>query len=331
MNKTIKLFALLRTGILLAGLLVCLAPAVQASQELNYRLKWLYNASVVGDIYALDRGFFPKEGLTVEVKEGGPERDAIRELEMGHAQFGVASADQVIRALEKQSPVVVVAQLFQVNPLQWIYRSRNLDMKGLQDLRGKIIGITYGGNDENIMRTLLAKAGISADEYTPYSVRYDLTPFYQKKTDLWPCYVNSQGVILRQKLAQEGERVAFFNPADYGVRFVANSVITSRRLLEKQPAVVKRFVGALMAAWEAALNPANQKKALETLSKFDKNTAPDIQRLQLEATRPLIKPTPETPIGAMDIDAWRQTEAIMLKQKQIKKPVHVEKILYPIQ
>ena len=329
MKRIPKIFLLLKTTILLILFLFYGNPGVQGAEELNYRLKWLYNASVVGDIYALDHGFFAKEGLTVNVKEGGPERDAIRELELGHAQFGVASADQVIRAIDKGSPVVVVAQLFQINPLQWIYRSQKLDIKNLQDLRGKIIGITYGGNDENIMRTLLAKADIPEGAFTPYSVRYDLTPFYQKKTDLWPCYLNSQGVILKQKLEKEGESVAFFNPADHGVRFVANSVITSQQMLKERPATVQKFVASLMAAWEASLNPLSQKKAMDTLLKFDKNTAPDIQLLQLAATRPLIKPLPDTRIGAIDVDAWKQTEAIMLKQKQVLKPVHVENVLHP--
>jgi NitT/TauT family transport system substrate-binding protein len=102
-------------------------------------------------------------------------------------------------------------------------------------------------------------------------------------------------------------------------------------MVKERPATVKKFIEALMAAWEASLNPANQQKTMETLLKFDKNTAPDIQLLQLEATRPLIKPSPRTRIGAIDADAWKQTEAIMLKQQQIRKAVHVEKVLYPVQ
>ena len=87
----------------------------EASEAVAYRLKWLFNASVIGDIYADVHGHFKAQGLDVTVKEGGPERDAIRELELGYAAFGVASADQVIRARSKGSPVVVLAQLFQVN------------------------------------------------------------------------------------------------------------------------------------------------------------------------------------------------------------------------
>jgi len=91
-------------------------------EEVNYRLKWLFNVSTVGDLYADAQGYFTRNGLKVNVKAGGPERDALKELELGHAQFGVASADQVLRAAAKGAPIVVLAQLFQVNPLHWIYR-----------------------------------------------------------------------------------------------------------------------------------------------------------------------------------------------------------------
>ena len=80
----------------------CAPEAEKPLEEVNYRLKWLYNISVVGDLYALDSGLFAKHGLAVNVKPGGPEKDAIKELELGHAQFGVASADQVIRAKHRR-------------------------------------------------------------------------------------------------------------------------------------------------------------------------------------------------------------------------------------
>ena len=38
-----------------------------AVDEVNYRLKWLFNASVIGDIYAEDQGFFAKKNLKVKL------------------------------------------------------------------------------------------------------------------------------------------------------------------------------------------------------------------------------------------------------------------------
>ena len=107
----------------------CARDEEKPLEEVSYRLKWLFNISVVGDLYAYDSGLFAKNGLNVTVKPGGPEKDAIKELELGHAQFGVASADQVIRAVSKGAPIVVIAQLFQVNPLHWIYRPDKTPLK----------------------------------------------------------------------------------------------------------------------------------------------------------------------------------------------------------
>jgi len=78
-------------GIPIAAIILCLMALGGCSQkeppleEVNYRLKWLFNVSVVGDLWAIEYGSFAKNGLKVNLKPGGPEKDAIKELELGHA------------------------------------------------------------------------------------------------------------------------------------------------------------------------------------------------------------------------------------------------------
>ncbi|OGQ89493.1 MAG: nitrate ABC transporter substrate-binding protein [Deltaproteobacteria bacterium RIFOXYC2_FULL_48_10] len=317
-----------RIHILVLFLFTALFSVASADEiELNYRLKWLFNTSVAGDIYADAKGYFKEAGLKVHVKEGSPEKNAINELELGHADFGVASADQVIRALDKGAKIMVLAQLFQVNPMQWISRADQPQIKTLDDLKGRNIGITFGGNDETVMNTLFAKAGITSKDVKITGVRFDFTPFFKREVDVWPVYFNSQGVILKDKLEKEGEKVYFFNPADFGVNFVANSVVTSEKVWKNRPEVVKKFMGALLKGWEAAMDPANEADVLMEVKKQDKESNDELRRLQLIATRELIKPSAAVKIGTMDVEAWKQTEAIMLNEKQIKKPVRVETIL----
>lgn len=315
--------------LLLACMIFFAFSSVVGAKEtsINYRLKWLVNASVAGDIYASTYGFFEKAGLDVTVKPGGPERDAIRELELGSAQFGVASADQVIRAVEKGASVVVVAQLFHTNPLQWIYRTEGTQVSSLNDLKGKRVGVTYGGNDETIMKALLAKANISESELSISSVRYDYTPFLRKHVDIWPVYQNTQGIYLGNKLAQAGEHISFLNPSDFGIRFVANSVVTSEKMIQEHPEVVKNFVTALLAGWEAAIKPENLSKCIEAIAKHDKDSTLETIKQQVEATAVMVKPTDVYPIGQIDETAWVQTEKIMFDQKLINKPVNIEKRL----
>jgi len=308
--------------------LVAADPAL-AQERIAYRLKWLINASTAGDIFALDQGFFSRQGMDVAVKAGGPERDAVRELELGYAQFGVASADQVIRALAKGAEVVVLAQLFQVNPLQWVYRADDFSLSRVQDLAGRTVGITYGGNDETIMRALLASVGMDERQVQLASVRYDYTPFFQNRVTVWPVYRNTQGIFLSDKLAAGGERAAFFDPSEHGVRFVANSVVTSKKMMDRHPQTVGRFIRALLAGWQAAMAPANESAVIRAVAEYDRDTSDAVLRRQLMVTRQMIQPDPGIPVGHIDTAAWQQTERIMIRQRLIPGPVNVIARLTP--
>jgi len=295
--------------------------------EVSYRLKWLYNVSTVGDLYAERRGYFQQAGLKVDVRPGGPEFDALKELELGHAQFGVASADQVLRAAAKGAPIVVLAQLFQVNPLHWIYRPDRTPFAGPADFKGRTIGVTFGGNDETVMRALLARHGIAEAEVSLFSVRYDYTPFYEGRASFWPLYLNAQAPIIAEKLEKAGERYAFVSPDALGVRFVANSVVTTREMLAKRPGTVKRFLSALLEGWRDALDPRNQEKAIQVLLEADRETPEAVVRRQLSVTRDLTLPPSGAEFGRIDAAAWKQTEEVMRAQNLIPAPVDVESLL----
>ena len=328
MNTTAKTYILPVCVLLLMMLLV--ATGARAGDKVVYRLKWLRNVSVVGALYAENHGLFKKAGLDVEVKAGGPERDAIRELELGYADFGEASADQVLRARAKGAPVVVIAQLFQVNPLQWMYRPEETRIDKLADLRDKVIGVTFGGNDETIMNTLLAEAGLGSADVKLFSVRYDYTPFYRRQVQLWPVYRNAQAPLIAAQLSKAGEATAFFNPAEFGVKFVANCVVTTERTLQEKPELVERLLTALLAGWQQALAPENQEAAIATLQKYDPDTPRPILEEQLKITRGLIQPDAAVAIGTIDEKGWEQTERIMRVQKQLAGEVELKAILRPV-
>jgi len=317
-----------RAALIAASLLFLFACGQKEKvEEVNYRLKWLYNVSTVGDLYADAQGHFARNGLKVNVKPGGPERDALKELELGHAQFGVASADQVFRAVAKGAPIVVLAQLFQVNPLQWIYRPDRTPFAGPADWKGKVIGVTFGGNDETIMRALLDRYRIAENEVALFSVRYDYTPFYEGRVAFWPLYLNAQAVIIGAKLNQAGETYAFVSPDTLGVRFVANSVVTSRQMLEKHPDTVKRFLAALCRGWQDALDPQHEEQAVQVLLQMDRETPAAVVRRQLAVTRELMLPAPGAAFGKIDLDAWKQTAEIMAAQQLIPAQLNVESVL----
>jgi NitT/TauT family transport system substrate-binding protein len=289
--------------------------------DIVYRLKWLMNSGAAGSLYANANGFFHDEGLKVSIRPGGVERDAITELEMGRAQFGVASGDQIIRAIDKNAPICILAQLFQKSPMCWMYYKKRVSINALQDLRGKTIGITFGNEDETIMKAILQKARLQISDVHLYSVRYDYTPFYTGKVDLWPIYLNSNGVIIQEKLHQANETIGFFIPHDFGIQFVGNSVITTKKFSTEQPVIVQKFCKALLKGWETALSDPTIEQTIKIINSFDPTTDARLIRKQLQSSLPLMKPEPDVPIGRINIDAWKQTEKTLLSQKIISKPV----------
>jgi NitT/TauT family transport system substrate-binding protein len=291
------------------------------------RLKWLYNASVAGEIWAEESGIFRDRGLDVELREGGPEQDAIKDLELGRAHFGIASADQVLRAADKGAPVVVLAQIFQINPLQWIYTGGKGVIKDARDLKGLRVGVTYGGNDEAILMSLMRKYAIGPDDVDLYAVHYDFGPFWRGEVDLWPVYRNTQGILLQERLAASGEKTLFFDPDRYGIRFVANSLVTSRKVLSQHPQLVREFTGAVLTGWKQAMDPAGERSVAEAVGKMEPGTPRATIRRQLAETRKLVAPDGLEHIGRIDREAWQQTADILLAEGLISKPAHLDAVL----
>ncbi|MCI5160191.1 MAG: nitrate ABC transporter substrate-binding protein, partial [Candidatus Electrothrix sp. AUS1_2] len=61
-----------RLSVLLCSLLYILTALTSGQAEeqaIRYRLKWLFNTSVAGDIYADKAGYFARQGLRVTVRE----------------------------------------------------------------------------------------------------------------------------------------------------------------------------------------------------------------------------------------------------------------------
>jgi NitT/TauT family transport system substrate-binding protein len=113
------------------------------------------------------------------------------------------------------------------------------------------------------------------------------------------------------------------------LRFVANSVVTSEKMINQHPDVVKRFVCALLRGWEEAMMTSHQDRSIAVVKRYDRDTSLEVLEQQLLATRKLILPTQKIVIGKIDRNAWQETEKIMLDHKQIPKPVFVVKRLYP--
>ena len=164
-------------------------------------------------------------------------------------------------------------------------------------------------------------------------VHFDFLPFTKGKVSLFPVYKNTQGVDLRRQLEAEGEQVAFFNPDVFGIRFVANSIVTTSRMVRDKGPLVRCFLKAVLKGWRHALDPKNEDLAVRAMLRFVAENEPeagdalnDKLREQLAVTRELVLPEAgsRAPLGTIDVQAWKQTEGLMLQLNLIGNKVGIE-------
>src|SRR5580765_5620698 len=101
--------------VLVVVLTLFTSPASQALDRVTLQLKWLHQFQFAGYYAALEKGFYREAGFDVQIREGGPNVDAIEDVVAGRADFGVGTSGALI-ARARGKEVVVLAAVFQHSP-----------------------------------------------------------------------------------------------------------------------------------------------------------------------------------------------------------------------
>ena len=107
MFKNLCLIALL---FLLVGCQPSDAPdaAESGNQKIRLQLNWRADAQHGGFYAALAGGEYAKEGLDVEILQGGPSSPVLPKLVMKRVDFAIANADQILQAREEDADLSLI-------------------------------------------------------------------------------------------------------------------------------------------------------------------------------------------------------------------------------
>ena len=148
------------------GLLVSRAQ-LQAQPALE-RINAIY-ASLAGDHAALyvaqEMGLFRKYGLDVNLSYTAGAAQVIQTMMAGENQLATAGGSGVVDADFAGADLVAVAGMVNIPAFYIVVQP---EIKSLQDLRGKPVGVTrFGSSTDFTMRYILKKAGLEPDKDVP--------------------------------------------------------------------------------------------------------------------------------------------------------------------
>jgi NitT/TauT family transport system substrate-binding protein len=304
----------------IASIAACAPAATPPPPQLTpvtVQLLWTHQAQFAGLYAANQMGYYAAEGLAVTFLPGGADVDNVANVGDGKAQFGMATADQLIVARAEGQPLTAIATIYRRSPTVFFALAES-GITRPQDFAGKKIRAPQAS--VLTLHAMTARVGMTPDQYAEVSnLPSDVALFASGDVPVWGGYVNAIALMVQRA----GYKVNLIYPDDYGVHFYADTVFARDDLIAANPDLVRRFLRATLKGWTFAVeNPA---AAGPLTLKYDPKADAELETAKMTASIPLVN-TGEDYIGWMKPEIWAGMETTLREQGVLTQPVNVTQV-----
>lgn len=245
-------------------------PPVNVKDEnIVVALDWVPNTNHTGLYVANEKKWYAAQHL-VPILLQPSQTTATKLVGAGKAEFGVSFTNDVARARARGIPVVAIAAIIQNNTSCFAWR-KNMNIKSLRDFEGKRYGGWGSPEEELTLSYLMKKQGADFKKVKVVTTGVsDFVATTPRNADFMWIYMGWDGI--RAKL--EGIDLGTVCPKDLDPVFNTASplIVTSEKLIQEKPELIKRFLAATAQGYEWAVsNPDDASAAfLKQVPELDK-------------------------------------------------------------
>lgn len=270
-------------------------------------------------LYAgVENGFFADQDIEVEFIYAGAS-DILTNIAAGNVDFGFPNGDAVVAAAANGLPVKVVHTTYQ-RGIGALLAKAETGIETYADLKGKTVAVTSLGSPNYLqLQVGLQDAGLSLDDIKLEVVSTGAI-VQALQSDQVDAIVFSE--LRKYNLEGAGVDVTMILSNDFLPSF-GNVVVTSSRLLEENPDLVKRFTNAVTASYEWVID-GHVDDALEiSFEKYTPTWADQKELLSTAFKNSFVASvwqsdlTMEKGLGAADLDAWQANADILAKYEVV--------------
>ncbi len=199
-------------------------------------------ASLAGDHDALyiaqDAGLFRKHGLDVNLSYTAGAAQVIQTMMAGENQIATAGGSGVVDADFGGADLVAVAGMVNMPAFYIVVQP---EIKSIQDLRGKAVGITrFGSSTDFTMRYILRKAGLDPDKDVPL-LQLGGQPELAAAIETRRIFAAPMTPPALQKTLKAGARIQI-PPKTIGLSFPHVGIVVRKQFLAARRQTVKNFI-----------------------------------------------------------------------------------------
>jgi NitT/TauT family transport system substrate-binding protein len=211
------------------------------------------------------------------------------------------------------NPLRAIATVYRVNPSVF-FTLADTGITRPQDFAGKTIRLPLPMTAT--LHAMMARVGISPDQYTEVDLPSDVNLFLSGEDPIWGGYVN----VMVVSIQQAGYQLNLIYPGDYGVHFYGDTIITSDALITSDPNLVLRFLRATLKGWTYAVENPSVIGAWVQIYNPAANAGDE--NAKMIASIPLVN-TGEDHIGWMKPETWAGMEQTLREQGVLTVPLDV--------
>ena len=241
-----------------AGIQLVLPSSANAGDKAKVVVKfdWLISNGQIGDVVAIQNGYFEEAGLEVEFSPGGPNSATVPPVISGGATLGQFSETaQLFNARAGGVPIKAIACGFRTGPYAFTSKPGK-PLRGIDDLRNVTIGIQPTARF--IIEAIAAKNGIPMDELNVVNVGFDKGPLVNGDVDAVGGWITNT-----QALSVVGDDRIDLLVSDLGLPAYAEVYFATDEAIEENADVLAAFIGAVGRGWGYA--HANPEAAVQIL------------------------------------------------------------------
>ncbi|MDQ2927517.1 MAG: ABC transporter substrate-binding protein [Pseudomonadota bacterium] len=243
-----------------AALTLMAAGSAEAQQKLSFATNWKAQGSHGGFYQAVADGTYKKYGLDVEIVQGGPQANPRPLMLAGKIDLIMPiGLIAVMEANKSKLPTTLVAAFMQKDPTSLMAHAGQY--KNFDDLHNAKTVYIAKASQFSFWMWLKASRGFSDEQYKQYN--YSMAPFLADKSAVQQAYATAEPLYLEK----EGVKTDVFLLADQGWEAYANMVEARTDMVEKNPALIQKFIDASAIGWYNYLYGGDRKAAYALIKK----------------------------------------------------------------
>ena len=281
-----------------------------AQQKLVFATNWKAQGSHGGFYQAVADGTYKRFGLDVEIMQGGPQANPRPLMLVGKVDLMIPiGMIAMMEANKSKLPTTLVGAFLQKDPTSLMAHAGVY--KNFDDLKNAKTVYIAKASQFSFWKWLTASRGFTDAQFKQYN--YSAAPFLADKTSLQQAYVTAEPIYL----GMEGVKTDVFMLADQGWEAYANLIEARRDMVEKNPALIQKFIDASAIGWYNFLYGGDRKAAYALIKKDN----PELNDEKLEAEVAKLQQMGMVDsgdartkgIGALSIDRVKRFTAEMVK------------------